>query len=52
MNIEFIGQLVDSMEEGVLKLEKAIERKDAENATKLKAFVFDIHKKISEALRS
>lgn len=52
MNIEFIGQLIDSMEEGVLRLEQAIKKKDSETANKLRVFIFDVHKKISEALRS
>ena len=52
MDVEFIGQLVDSMEEGILKLEQTIEKKDKANAAKLRVFIFDIHKKISESLRS
>ena len=52
MNVEFIGQLVDSMEDGVLQLERAIREKDNETANRLRVFIFDVHKKISEALRS
>jgi exonuclease VII small subunit len=52
MNVEFIGQLVDSMEEGVLRLEQAVKKKDTETANRLRVFIFDVHKKISEALRS
>lgn len=52
MNVEFIGQLVDSMEEGVFRLEQAIKNKDNEAANKLRVFIFDVHRKISEALRS
>lgn len=52
MNIEFIGQLIDSMEEGVLRLERAVENKDSESANKLRVFIFDVHEKLSEALRS
>lgn len=52
MDVEFIGQLVDSMEEGLLKLELAIEKNDKVNANKLRVFIFDIHRKISEALRA
>lgn len=51
MDVEFIGQLVDSMEDAILKLEKAVEKKDSESANKLKVFIFDVHRKISEALR-
>ena len=52
MDVEFIGQLVDSMEEGVLKLEKAEAAGDKVAANKLKIFIMDAQKKISEALRS
>ena len=52
MDIEFIGQLVDSMEKGVLRLESSIKKKDYETAKKLKVFVFDIHRQITEALRT
>ena len=52
MDVEFIGQLVDSMEEGVLRLERAVEEKDDVVANKLRTFIFDIHNKISEALRT
>lgn len=51
MDIEFIGQLVDSMEEGVLRLEKAVKAGDKVSATKLKIFILDVQAKISEALR-
>ncbi len=51
MDVEFIGQLVSSMEDAVLKLEMMIERKDKVNANKLRVFIFDIHNKIAEALR-
>jgi hypothetical protein len=40
------------MEEGVLRLEQAIDKKDNETANRLRVFIFDIHEKISEALRS
>ena len=52
MDVEFIGQLVDSMEEGILRLEQAIEKKDDVSANKLRVFIFDVHRKISEALRT
>ncbi|MBS3087036.1 hypothetical protein J4226_00390 [Candidatus Pacearchaeota archaeon] len=52
MDVEFIGQLVDSMEDGISKLEIAIEKHDSVSANKLRVFIFDIHRKISEALRT
>lgn len=52
MDIEFIGQLVDSMEEGVNRLEQAVAGNDKVSATKLKIFILEVQRKISEALRS
>ncbi len=52
MNVEFIEQLVNSMEEGLSKLEEAIAKKDKISANKLRIFIFDIHNKIKEALRT
>lgn len=52
VNIEFVGQLVNSMEDAVLKLEQAIAQKNTDEANKLRTFIFDLHKKINEAMRS
>lgn len=52
MDAEFVGQLVDAMEDGLLRLEKAIVDKDDVSANKLKVFIFDVHRKISEELRT
>ncbi len=51
MDVEFIGQLVDSMDEALAKLEKAVENKDDAKANKLKVFIFDAHRQIAGALR-
>ena len=40
MDVEFIGQLVDSMEEGISRLEQAIEKKDKLGANKMRVFYF------------
>ncbi len=50
MNIEFVGQLVDSMGEAVSKLEKAVVDKRKDDANKLKTFIFDLHRQISEMI--
>lgn len=50
MEIEFIGQLIDSMNEAVLRLEKSVEEKRLEDANKLKIFILDVHSRISELL--
>lgn len=51
MNIEFVGQLVESMNEAVLKLERAIKKKQIDEATKLKTFIFDLHRQINQSLK-
>lgn len=51
MDVEFIGQLVGSMEQAVARLEWAIGSKNNEEANKMKVFIFDLHGKIKEALR-
>ena len=50
MDIEFVGQLIDTMEEGVNRLEQAIAMNDKVMTNKLRIFIFDIHKKIGEAM--
>jgi hypothetical protein len=51
MNIEFVGQLVDSMNEAVVKLERAVKKKKIDDATKLKTFIFDLHRQINQSLK-
>lgn len=51
MDIEFIGQLVDSMEQAVARLEWAVGKKNIKEANNMKVFIFDLHVKIKEALR-
>lgn len=50
MDIEFIGQLVDSMNDSVLKLEKAIEKKKTDEINKLRTFIFDLHRQINKEI--
>ena len=50
MDVEFVGQLVDSMNDAVLQLERAIEKKDKVEINKLRVFIFDMHKQIAGAL--
>lgn len=52
MDVEFIEQLVNSMEQGILKLEQAVVSKDKVASNKLKIFILEVQKRISEALRS
>ncbi|MFH1521653.1 MAG: hypothetical protein ABIF18_01715 [archaeon] len=50
MNVEFIGQLVDSMNDAVLQLEQAITNKKTDEANKLRTFIFDLHRQIIETI--
>lgn len=50
MEIEFIEQLVNSMNDAVLKLEQAIQAKNIDEANKLKTFIFDLHNQISATM--
>ncbi len=50
-DIPFLNQLVKSLEESELKLEKAYEKKDYENFTKSKKFMLQIQKQISEIIK-
>jgi hypothetical protein len=50
MDVEFVGQLVDAMEEGVVRLEKAIDKNDMDSVNKLRTFIFDMHRQIDAAV--
>ncbi|MCK4996818.1 hypothetical protein KAS08_00810 [Candidatus Pacearchaeota archaeon] len=50
MDIEFTGQLIDSMSEAVLKLEKAQKKKKKDDTVKLKTFIFDLHRQVNDSL--
>ena len=50
VDIDFLGQLIDSMEQGVIKLEEAVRKNKIDDANRLKTFVFDLHRQISAAL--
>jgi len=50
IDVEFVGQLVDSMEEAVLRLEKAVVDNKKDEANKLRTFIFDLHRQIESAM--
>ena len=50
MDVDFVGQLVDSMNDAVLQLERAIESKDKVEINKLRIFILDMHKQVAVAL--
>jgi len=50
VDINFIGQLVDSMGEAVSRLDEAVLQKNFDDANKLRTFIFDLYKKIDEVM--
>ena len=50
-NIEFVGQLIDSMDSAVLQLEQAIKKEKFDEANKLRTFIFDLHRQIDKAIK-
>ena len=52
MEVEFTGQLIDSMLEAISRLEKVADKKrKKDEATKLKTFIIDLHRQINDSLR-
>lgn len=50
-DIPFLNQLIESLEDGALKLEVAFERKDSEDFIRIKKFMIQMQKKIAEVIR-
>jgi hypothetical protein len=50
IDVDFIGQLVDSMNDAVLQLERAIDDKKKDEINRLRVFIFDMHKQIAKVL--
>ncbi|MBT7102274.1 hypothetical protein HN935_02065 [archaeon] len=50
MDVEFVGQLVDSMNDAVLQLEQAIVDKKKDEINRLRVFIFDMHNQIANVL--
>ena len=48
VDIELVGQLVDSMGDAVLQLEKAATNKETDKINKLRTFIFDLHNQIGK----
>ncbi|MFH1326967.1 MAG: hypothetical protein ABIH59_02470 [archaeon] len=49
-NLGFLNQLVQSLEKAGLQLERAYQQKNHANFNKLKKFILEIQKKISEVI--
>ena len=50
VDVEFVGQLVDSMSDAVLQLEQMISENKIDEANKLRTFIFDLHKQIEHVM--
>ncbi len=50
VDVEFVGQLVDSMEDAVIRMEKSIENNKIDEANKMRTFIFDLHCQIANAM--
>ena len=50
VDVEFIGQLIDSMEQAVLKLEVALDGGKNEEVGRLRTFIFDLHRQIDSLI--
>lgn len=50
VDVEVVGQLVDSMEDAVLRLEKAIDVGNVDEENGLRVFIFDLYKQICVVL--
>jgi len=51
VNIEFVGQLVDSMGDAVDEMEEAIGKKKFDEANRLRTFIFDLHSQLAKIMR-
>jgi len=50
VDINFVSQMLDSMGEFVLQLERAINGKDEKKANEVRAIIFDLHIKLDKEL--
>jgi len=51
VNVEFIAQLVDSIDDAVVEMERAIEKNKINEANRLRTFIFDLHSQLANMLR-
>lgn len=49
--LSFLSQLISSFEEASVKLEEAYEERNHENFNKIKKFMMEIQKRISDIIR-
>ena len=50
IDVAFVGQLVDSMEVAVLRLDNAVANNKVDEANKLRTFIFDLHMQIDAVI--
>lgn len=49
-DVNFLKQLVESLEDAVNKLDEAVKEKDVKSSEKFKRFILEVHNKINEEL--
>ncbi len=52
VDVEFLRQLVESMEEGVERMEDAQVQGQTEYFNKLRVFIFDLHRRMNGVLEA
>ena len=50
IDIAFLEQLIESMEDATNRLETAVAKEKYEDANRLRTFIFDLHRQISVAV--
>jgi hypothetical protein len=50
VDVEVVNQLVESMSDSVVALDESIKKKDYAKANELRAFIFDLHTKLTGVL--
>ena len=50
VDVEFVGQLVSSMDDAVSQLQAALAANNTSEANKLRTFIFSLHTQIEDAL--
>jgi len=52
VNIDFLSQLIDSMETAVSRLELSLQQNNTAEANKLRTFIFDLNIQIKKLLET
>ncbi|MCR4284774.1 MAG: hypothetical protein NUV97_01865 [archaeon] len=50
VDIDFLGQLIESMEDAVLKLEISTQKNKIDEANRLRTLIFDLHNQLDKTI--